>query len=400
MRVIKSMLLVALAVAGSGCLASSADAADPLRIAVQKTGTASWEIELIKARGLDKAVNLDIETIELASTDAAKVALMGGGADMIAEDWLWAARERALGDKLLFTPYSTTLGAVMAPKDSQIHTVADLAGRSIGVAGGPLDKSWLLLRAMALGSGLDLTEEARPSYGAPPLIAEKLVQGETDATLEYWNFSADLEGRGFRRAIEMADVEKALGASGAVAMTGYVFSEAFAASHKDVLRRYFTAAAEARKILAEDPSAWAPIKAPLERRRSARRLSPALPRRCAETNHRRAGRGRARPVSPIGGGRRRGAGRQGQGARPRSLLRPLDERIGRDDASHLARRALCLVANRCGFRQSSAASRSDDGAHRDEVRGRVGRPVSSARRHARPRRGGVRACDGGWIAIG
>ena len=74
MRVIKSMLLVALAVAGSGCLASSADAADPLRIAVQKTGTASWEIELIKARGLDKAANLDIETIELASTDAAKVA--------------------------------------------------------------------------------------------------------------------------------------------------------------------------------------------------------------------------------------------------------------------------------------------------------------------------------------
>ena len=61
----------------------------------------------------------------------------------------------------------------------------------------------------------------------------------------------------------MADVEKALGATGPVAMTGYVFSEGFAASHKDVLRRYFAAAAEARKILAEDPSAWAPIKARL-----------------------------------------------------------------------------------------------------------------------------------------
>jgi NitT/TauT family transport system substrate-binding protein len=48
-----------------------------------------------------------------------------------------------------------------------------------------------------------------------------------------------------------------------VPMTGYVFSEAFAASHKDLLRRYFTAAAQARKILAEDPSAWAPIKARL-----------------------------------------------------------------------------------------------------------------------------------------
>src|SRR5271154_7640937 len=164
MPMIKRMLLAGLAVAASVCLATGAEAADPLRIAVQKTGTASWEIEVIKAHGLDKAANLDIETNELASTDAAKVTLMGGGADMVAEDWLWAARERALGDKLLFTPYSTTLGAVMAPKNSPVHTVADLAGRSIGVAGGPLDKSWLLLRAAALGGDRDLSKDARPSY--------------------------------------------------------------------------------------------------------------------------------------------------------------------------------------------------------------------------------------------
>ena len=233
---------------------------------------------MIKARGLDKAANLDIETTELASTEAGKIALEGGAADMIVGDWLWAARERALGDKLLFTPYSTALGAVMAPKDSPIHGVADLAGKSIGVAGGPLDKSWLLLRAAALGEGDDLTKDARPSYGAPPLIAEKLAQGETETALEFWNFAADLEGRGFRRAIEMADVEKALGATGPVAMIGYVFSESFAASHKDALKRFFAAAAEARKIMAEDPSAWAPDQgaAPPERRRGARGLSSAL----------------------------------------------------------------------------------------------------------------------------
>jgi NitT/TauT family transport system substrate-binding protein len=256
-------LIAALIFAASACLACSADAADRLRIAIQRTGTASWEIELIKARGLDKAANLDIETTELASTDAGRVALEGGASDMVVEDWLWVARERALGDKLLFTPYSSALGAVMAPKDLPVHTIADLAGRSIGVAGGPIDKNWLLLRAAALGEGLDLAKVARPSYAAPPLIAEKLVQGEIETALEFWNFCADLEARGFRRAIEMADVEKALGARGPVAMTGYVFSESFAASHKDALRRYFAAAAEARRILAQDPTAWAPIKARL-----------------------------------------------------------------------------------------------------------------------------------------
>jgi NitT/TauT family transport system substrate-binding protein len=260
---IQRCLIAALAFMGFACLACGADAADRLRIAIQKTGTASWEIALIKERGLDKAADLDIETTELASTDAGKVALEGGAADMILGDWLWVARERGLGDKLLFTPYSSALGAVMAPKDSPVHTLADLAGRSIGVAGGPIDKSWLLLRAAALGAGLDLTKDARPTYGAPPLIAEKLAEGETETALEYWNFCADLEGRGFRRAIEMADVEKALGASGPVAMTGYVFSESFAAAHKSALKRFFAAAAEAQKILAQDPSAWAPIKARL-----------------------------------------------------------------------------------------------------------------------------------------
>jgi NitT/TauT family transport system substrate-binding protein len=263
MLMIKLVFVTALAFAASACLTSRAEAADRLRIALQKTGTASWEIEVIKARGLDKAANLDIATFELASTEASKVALEGGAADIVVGDWLWAARERALGGKLLFTPYSSALGAVMVPKDSPVHAVADLAGRTIGVAGGPLDKSWLLLRAAALRSGLDLVKDARPSYGAPPLIAEKLAEGETETALEFWNFAADLEGRGFRRAIEMADVEKALGASGRVAMTGYVFDEAFAASHKDALRRFFAAAAEARKILAQDPSAWAPIKARL-----------------------------------------------------------------------------------------------------------------------------------------
>ncbi len=255
--------IAVLALCVSACLAGRAEAADRLRISIQKTGTAAWEIALMKARGLDKAADLDIETTELASTDAGKIALEGGGADIIISDWLWVARERGLGDKLLFTPYSSALGAVMVPKDSPIRALADLTGRSIGVAGGPLDKSWLLLRAAALRAGLDLAKDARPVYGAPPLVAEKLAEGETNSALEFWNFSADLEMRGFRRVIEISDVEKALGANGPVAMIGYVFSESFAAAHKDVLRRFFGAVAAARKILEEDPSAWKPIKARL-----------------------------------------------------------------------------------------------------------------------------------------
>src|SRR5207302_6213486 len=100
--------------------ASSACAADRIRLVAQKTGTLAWELEIIKAHGLDKKANLEIETLELASPEAGKVALRGGSADIIVSDWTWVARERALGDVLVYYPYLSTLGAVMVPAQSTI----------------------------------------------------------------------------------------------------------------------------------------------------------------------------------------------------------------------------------------------------------------------------------------
>lgn len=275
----------AAAVVACVCLSGAAQAADTIRLAIQMTGTLAWEIAVMKARGFDKAADLDIETTPLASTEAGKIALKGGAADMIVSDWLWVQRERSLGDKLVFAPYSTAVGAVMVKRDSPIHSIADLAGRSIGVAGGPLDKSWLMLQAAARREGVDLTANKHIAYGAPPLIGEIFRQGEVESALEFWNFCADLEAQGFRRAIDMVDVEKALGASGPVAITGYVFRESFADSHKDALRRFFAAAARTQQTLAEDPSAWGPIKARLNIKNDAalavyrRRYLDGVPKR-------------------------------------------------------------------------------------------------------------------------
>jgi NitT/TauT family transport system substrate-binding protein len=236
--------------------ASEAIAADHLRIAVQKTGTLAWELEVLRSHNLDQEADLAIETTELASTEAGKIALKGGSADLIVSDWLWVTRERGLGDDLVFYPYSNALGAVMVPANSLIHAIADLKGKKLGVAGGPLDKSWLLLQALARRSGVDLAKEAEIAYGAPPLLTQKALQGETDATLTFWNFCAELEAKGMRRAISMNNVVELLGANGPVAMVGYVFDGGWAQRNRAPLARFFAAMHKAEEILRDEPAEW------------------------------------------------------------------------------------------------------------------------------------------------
>jgi NitT/TauT family transport system substrate-binding protein len=235
---------------------AAAAGGDRLRIAVQRTGTLAWEMSVVRAEGLDKTADLDLQTLDVASLDAAIIALRSGAADIIVTDWLWVSRERSLGANFVFYPYSSAIGAVVVNPAKNIANVRDLAGRKLAVAGGPLDKSWLLLQAWARRSGLDLKRATEVVYGAPPLLAEKTAQGEVDAALEYWNFCADLEARGFTRLIEIADVEKALGATGPVAAIGYVFDASFAAAHRDALQRFFATARRAKQLIATSPEAW------------------------------------------------------------------------------------------------------------------------------------------------
>ena len=55
--------------------------------------------------------------------------------------------------------------------DGSIATLADLEGKRLGIAGGPLDKSWLLIQALAKErDGVDLAAISEVVYGAPPLL--------------------------------------------------------------------------------------------------------------------------------------------------------------------------------------------------------------------------------------
>ncbi|UFZ04152.1 ABC transporter substrate-binding protein [Bradyrhizobium ontarionense] len=238
---------------------SACCATETVKVAVQKTGTFAWELAVIRAHQLDKQADIAIDAVELASPEAGKIALRAGNADIMVSDWLWVSRERALGAKLTFYPYSSALGAVMVPATSSIKTLADLKGRKLAVAGGPLDKSWLLLQATLKRNGVDLKSQATITYGAPPLLAAKLADGEMDAGLNYWNFCAALEAKGFRRLAGVEDLLPPFGAKGRTAMIGYVFDEDWAGTHRDLVARFLSVTAKAKEILATSDTDWQAI---------------------------------------------------------------------------------------------------------------------------------------------
>ena len=244
-----------------GVSGQPADASTKVTIGVLKFGTVSWMLDTIQRNGLDKAEGVEIDVVPLASTEATAVGLQGSSVNVIATDWLWVSRERSGGADFTFSPFTTALGGVMVPPNSPIKTLADLKGKRLGVAGGPLDKSWLLIVAYALRTAnLDLRSETTQVFGAPPLLAEKAKQGEVDAVLNFWPYAARLEAQGFKQLMGVEDVVSELGAKGEVAMVGYVFSENWAKEHAEAVQGFLRAAAKADELLATSNEAWEPLK--------------------------------------------------------------------------------------------------------------------------------------------
>jgi NitT/TauT family transport system substrate-binding protein len=239
-------------------LPTRARAAPPeLRLGVLQFGSVQWVADVIRRHGLDVSNGFALATATLANNDASRVALMAGAADVVVSDWFFVASRRAAGTRLSFVPFSSASGGIMVPEASPIRSLADLANRRLGVAGGPLDKSWLIVQAAARADGgVDLATAAKLTYGAPPLLDAMLQRNDMDAVLTFWNFAARLDAAGFRQAVSVGDCARTLGLSDRISLIGYTFHEDWAKQNPTAIKGFLAASAAALAIMTNDDQEW------------------------------------------------------------------------------------------------------------------------------------------------
>ena len=234
---LKAFTVVAAMLVATASAASGHD----VRVGVLKFGTVHWELDVIESHGLDEKQGIDLHIVKLGSKRATSVALQGGAVDVIVTDWIWVSRQRAEGRDYAFVPYSLSVGGLMVRPDAGITELADLEGRKVGVAGGPVDKSWLLIQAYAKQSGMDLSREVEPTFGAPPLLNELIGRGDLPAVLNFWHYNARLKAAGMRELITTVEILPALGVERPMPLLGWVFNRAWATENRDAIDGFLRA---------------------------------------------------------------------------------------------------------------------------------------------------------------
>lgn len=238
-----------------------AQARPVIRAAVLQIGTVNWELQTILRDGLDEKHGFRLEVQGYADGAAAHLAVEGGSADLAVADMIWLARQRVAGRDYVMIPYSRAVGGLVVPEGSAAQTLADLRGGKIGIAGGPLDKSWLILRAYAqVLHGMDLAAATEQVYGAPPLIYKSALRGGYAGAVNYWHFLARMKAAGMRELVSVTQAAQGLGLDAETPLIGYYLKESFLAAHPGLAQAFHAASREAKDVLAGSDAAWQALR--------------------------------------------------------------------------------------------------------------------------------------------
>lgn len=257
MRLLRSFIAILLSLS----LPAQSEEMPILRLAVLQIGTVNWELDTIIRNDLDEKHGFQLDVQPYADNGATRIAVAGDEADMAVADWIWVARQRAAGKDYAFIPYSKAVGGVVIPGDSSAQTLADLEGGKLGIAGGPLDKSWLILRAYADREyGFDLKAGTEQVYGAPPLIFKSALGDGYEGAINYWHFLAKMKAAGMKELVNVEQATTALGLDPDTPLLGYFGKDSFFAEHPGLAQAFYAATRDAKDILLTSDAAWEDLR--------------------------------------------------------------------------------------------------------------------------------------------
>lgn len=243
------------------CLTLNVYALEKLKVGVLAFGTVNWELDVIKHNKLDIKNGFELEVVKLASKNATSIALQSKSVDIIVTDWIWVNTQRANNGDFSFYPYSKAIGTLYVGKDSLASNFLDLEGKKIGIAGGPVDKTWLILRAYSkLKYKKDLKDIINPTFAAPPILLKKVLDKSLDGAINFWHFNAKAKAKGARAIVQMKEVLNEFGIKEDIPLIGWTFRRDIALKNSKLYNSFIKASQEAKRILLNNENEWDRVK--------------------------------------------------------------------------------------------------------------------------------------------
>jgi NitT/TauT family transport system substrate-binding protein len=246
------------------CIKVNADTNTELpevRVGVLKYGTVNWEIAVIKHYQLDKKYNFNLQVMPLSTKNASAVAIQSKAVDIILSDWLWVNRQRFNDKNYTLVPTSIASGGLYVAGDSSAKSVNDLIQTKIGVAGGSVDKNWLLLQSYAQKKyQLNIEDNAEMVFATPPLLNRLMEREAVDSAINFWHYNARLSANGFKLLVSVPQMLAELGITNKVPLLGWVFDQNWAVKHKQKLTGFLQASKEAQQLLLYCDDEWQRIR--------------------------------------------------------------------------------------------------------------------------------------------
>lgn len=244
------------------CLSFHVLAQTEVRVGVLKFGTVNWEIDVIKHHKLDEKYQFKLKVTSLASKNASAVALQSDAVDIILSDWFWVNRQRFEHKDYTLFPTSRATGGLYIASSSGMVSLNDLTGKTVGIAGGAVDKNWLLLQAYSQSKyQLDLKAAVDPVFAAPPLLNRLMMRGDLASTINFWHYGARLKAAGYKPLVTVPEMLAELGVDAQIPLLGWVFSQRWANENPRVIEGFLQASLEAKRILFSSDLEWQRISA-------------------------------------------------------------------------------------------------------------------------------------------